>query len=88
MRECLIVLRWVWTNDEICARAVWSRSCLDSHSSHLCIETSFSEQSRHEIAFHVRTQLGGKGTYIQIMELRSSLESTTSDNEAMSMLIS
>lgn len=51
MRKCLNILGWVWTNDEMCARALWSHGCLDSHPSHLCIQVSFSERSKHEIAF-------------------------------------
>lgn len=50
MKKCLIILEWVWTNDEMCARMLCSHSWLDSHTSHLFTQVSFSEQSRHEIA--------------------------------------
>ena len=55
-----------------------------------CVSKSPSQSSKGKrLPFsHFRTWLGGKGTYVQILELRSSLESTTLDNEAMSMLVS
>lgn len=51
MKKCLIIWGWVWIDDETRARELWSHSCLDSHPSHLYIQVSFSEQSRHAIAF-------------------------------------
>lgn len=60
MKKCLIILGWVWTNDEMCDRALCSHSCLDSHPSHLCIQVFFSEQSRHEIAFLSLQNMAGR----------------------------
>lgn len=60
MRKRLIILGWVWTNDEMCTRVLWSHSCLDSHPSHLCVQVSFSEQSMHEIAFLSLQNMAGR----------------------------
>lgn len=49
---------------------------------------SQSSQSMQLPFSHFKTWLGDNGTYTQILELRSSLESTTLDNETLSMLVS
>lgn len=55
----------------------------------MCVSKSPSQSNKvmRSSLSHFRMSLGGKGTYIQILELRSFLESITSDNEAMSMLV-